>query len=105
VPEGVPSDVPCDADLSRCWTNNGSHEALPTLPLRSYHASVLHKFPFCSGVVRPSTWSTIAGTIQAQIVAPTTQKCATNVGEDGEIIASCGDVLTVEKGEHEREGN
>jgi hypothetical protein len=58
-----------------------------TLPLRSYHASVLHKCPFCSGVVCPSTWSTIAGTIQAQIVAPTTQKCAINVGEDGDVIA------------------
>ena len=25
VPEGVPSDVLCDADLSRCWANDGSH--------------------------------------------------------------------------------
>jgi hypothetical protein len=74
-----------------------------SLPLRSNNASVLHKFPFCSGVIRPSTWSTIAGTIQAQIVAPTMQKCAINVGEDGEVFAllqrcpNCG-----ERGARER---
>ena len=73
-----------------------------TLPFRSYHASVLHKCPFCSGVVCPSTWSTIAGTIQAQIVAPTTQKCAINVGEDGEVIAFLRRCPTVEKGGAER---
>ena len=27
----MPSDVLCDADLSCCWTNNGSHEALPPI--------------------------------------------------------------------------
>jgi len=68
-----------------------------TLPLRSYHASVLHKCPFCSGVVCPSTWSSITGTIQAQIVAPTTQKCAIDVGEDGEVIAFLQRCPTVEK--------
>jgi hypothetical protein len=25
VSESMPSDVLCDADLSCCWTNNGSH--------------------------------------------------------------------------------
>jgi|SRR5579862_4659580 len=75
-----------------------------SLPLRSNNASVLHKFPFCSGVIRPSIWSTIAGTIQAQIVAPTIQKCAINVGEDGEVIAllqrcpNCGERGPREKG-------
>jgi len=34
VPEGVPSDVLCDADLSRCWANDGSHERLS--PIRSF---------------------------------------------------------------------
>jgi hypothetical protein len=31
VSESMPSDVLCDADLSCCWTDNGSHEALPPI--------------------------------------------------------------------------
>ena len=38
VPESVPSDVLCDADLSRCRTNNGSHEALPPIRFLPSHS-------------------------------------------------------------------